>query len=432
MTESLIGFAVVLALIFLRVPIAFAMAAVGFAGYVLAEDLTPALSLTGQVVYSTARSYEFSVLPLFILMGNFVNRAGLSTELYAASNAFLGHRRGGLAMATIVACAGFGAVCGSSLATAATFSKVAMPSMRHYGYKDTLATGVIAAGGTLGILIPPSVVMVIYGFLADASIGKLFAAGILPGVVATFFYLMAVQYVIWRDPASGPRAVRTDWPGRWRALSKVWSVIFLFIVVMGGIYGGIFTPTEAAGIGAFGGFVFALLKGGMTWRELQGVLVDSAVTSSLLFAILIGALMFANFINVVGFPQALIQLVQSLEVQPLVVILLILIVYLILGCILESISIILLTVPVFYPLVQSLGFDIVWFGIVVVCVIEISFLTPPIGMNVFVLRAMLPEVRTGTIFRGVTPFYISDMFRLAVVVLVPSLSLVLPKLFYGS
>jgi tripartite ATP-independent transporter DctM subunit len=432
MTESLIGFAAVMALIFLRVPIAFAMAAVGFVGYVLAEDLTPALSLTGQIVYSTARSYEFSVLPLFILMGNFVNRAGLSSELYAASNAFLGHRRGGLAMATIVACAGFGAVCGSSLATAATFSKVAMPSMRRYGYKDTLATGVIAAGGTLGILIPPSVVMVIYGFLADASIGKLFAAGVLPGVVATFFYLMAVRYVIWRDPTSGPRAERTAWPERWRALAKVWSVIFLFVVVMGGIYGGIFTPTEAAGIGAFGGFAFAVLKGGMTWRELRDVLVDSAVTSSLLFAILIGALIFANFINVVGFPQALIQLVKSLDVQPLTVILLILIVYLILGCILESISIILLTVPVFYPLVQSLGFDIVWFGIVVVCVIEISFLTPPIGMNVFVLRAMLPDVRTGTIFQGVTPFYISDMFRLAVVVLVPWLSLVLPNLFYGG
>jgi tripartite ATP-independent transporter DctM subunit len=431
MTESLLGFAVVLALIFFRVPIAFAMAAVGFAGYALAEDLTPALSLVGQTVYSTARSYEFSVLPLFILMGNFVNRAGLSTELYAASNAFLGHRRGGLAMATIVACAGFGAVCGSSLATAATFSKIAMPSMRRYGYKDTLATGVIAAGGTLGILIPPSVVMVIYGFLSDASIGKLFAAGVLPGIVATFFYLLAVQYVIWRDPKAGPRADRTAWPARWQALAKVWSVIVLFVVVMGGIYGGIFTPTEAAGIGAFGGFLFALFKGGMTWGEMKSVLVDSAVTSSLLFAILIGALMFANFINVVGFPQALIQFVNGLEISPLAVILVILVVYLILGCILESISIILLTVPVFAPLVTSLGYDLIWFGIVVVCVIEISFLTPPIGMNVFVLRAMLPDVRTGTIFRGVTPFYISDMFRLMVVVLVPWLSLVLPKLFYG-
>jgi tripartite ATP-independent transporter DctM subunit len=431
MTESLIGFAVVMALIFLRVPIAFAMAAVGFGGYALVEDLTPALSLAGQVVYSTARSYEFSVLPLFILMGNFVNRAGLSTELYAASNAFLGHRRGGLAMATIVACAGFGAVCGSSLATAATFAKIALPSMRRYNYTDSFATGVIAAGGTLGILIPPSVVMVIYGFLSDASIGKLFAAGVLPGIVATLFYLIAVQYVIRRNPAAGPRAERTAWPGRWRALSKVWSVIVLFIVVMGGIYGGVFTPTEAAGVGAFGGFLFALLKGGMTWRELRAVLVDSAVTSSLLFAILIGALIFANFINVVGFPQALIAFVNSFDVAPLTVILMILVVYLILGCILESISIILLTVPVFAPVVTSLGFDLIWFGIVVVCVIEISFLTPPIGMNVFVLRAMLPDVRTGTIFRGVTPFYISDMFRLAVVVLVPWLSLALPKLFYG-
>jgi C4-dicarboxylate transporter, DctM subunit len=432
MTASLIGFAAVLALIFFRVPIAFAMAAVGFAGYALAEDLAPALALLGQTIYSTARSYDFSVLPLFILMGNFVNRAGLSSELYTASHAFLGHRRGGLAMATVVACGGFGAVCGSSLATAATFSKIAMPSMRRYGYKDTLATGVIAAGGTLGILIPPSIVMVIYGFLTDASIGKLFAAGVLPGIVAIFFYLLAVQYFIWRDPSAGPRADRTAWPERWRALAKVWSVIVLFIVVMGGIYGGIFTPTEAAGIGAFGGFLFAILKSGMTFRELRGILIDSAATSALLFAILIGALIFANFINVVGFPQALIQFVDSLHVSPLTVILVILIIYMILGCILESISMILLTVPVFFPLVQSLGFDIIWFGIVVVCVTEISFLTPPIGMNVFVLRAMLPDVTTATIFRGVTPFFIADMFRLAVIVLIPWISLVLPRLFYGG
>jgi tripartite ATP-independent transporter DctM subunit len=432
MTESLIGFAVVLALIFFRVPIAFAMAAVGFAGYALVEDMTPALALLGQTIYSTARNYDFSVLPLFILMGNLVNRAGLSSELYAASHAFLGHRRGGLAMATVVACGGFGAVCGSSLATAATFSKIAMPSMRRYGYKDTLATGVIAAGGTLGILIPPSVVMVIYGFLTDASIGKLFAAGVLPGIVAIFFYLLAVQYFIWRDPAAGPRADRAAWPDRWRALAKVWTVLVLFLVVMGGIYGGVFTPTEAAGIGAFGGFLFAVLKGGMTLRELKAVLIDSAATSALLFAILIGALIFANFINVVGFPQALIKFVNDLQVPPLAVILVILIIYMILGCILESISMILLTVPVFFPLVQSLGFDVVWFGILVVCVTEISFLTPPIGMNVFVLRAMLPEVTTSTIFRGVTPFFIADMFRLAVIVLIPWISLVLPRLFYGS
>ena len=431
MIDSIIGVAVVLVLVFLRVPIAFAMGAVGFIAYGILEGWMPALALTGQTVYSTARSYDFSVLPLFILMGNFVNRAGLSSELYTASNAFLGHKRGGLAMATIAACGGFGAVCGSSLATAATFSKIAYPSMRRYGYKDTLATGVIAAGGTLGILIPPSVVMVIYGFLTEASIGRLFAAGVLPGMVAIGFYMTAVQYVIWRDPAAGPRAERTPWPERWRALSRVWGVLALFILVMGGIYGGIFTPTEAAGIGAFGAFIFALLKN-MTFRELIGVLLDSAATSAILFTVLIGALIFANFVNVAGFPAALIELVNSLQVPPLVVILAILVIYIILGCILESISMILLTVPVFFPLVDAMGYDLVWFGIVVVCVTEISFLTPPIGMNVFVLRAMLPEVPTSTIFAGVTPFFISDMFRLAVIVLFPWLSLFLPRLLYGS
>ena len=431
MLDSIIGTVVILALVFLRVPIAFAMGIVGFVGLWILGDLTPALSLVGQITYSTARNYEFSVLPLFILMGNFVNHAGLSKDLYAASNAFLGHLRGGLAMATIVACGGFASVCGSSLATAATFSKVAMPSMRRYGYADSLATGVIAAGGTLGILIPPSVVMVIYGFLTEASIGRLFAAGVLPGMVAISFYIAAIQVIIGLRPKLGPPAERTPWRERWRALSKVWGVLALFVLVMGGIYGGFFTPTEAAGMGAFGAFLMALLKG-MRWRQLRDVLADSAMTSAILLTILIGALIFANFVNTAGFPKALIEFVRSLHVAPIMVIVAILVIYLILGCILESISMILLTVPVFFPLILDMGYDLVWFGIIVVCVTEISFLTPPIGMNVFVLRAMLPDVSTGTIFRGVTPFFIADIFRLAVLVAFPIISLILPRLFYGN
>jgi len=432
MLDSIIGTLVILALVFLRMPIAFAMGLVGFVGIWMLSDLRPALSLVGQITYSTARSYDFSVLPLFILMGNFVNHAGLSRDLYAASNAFVGHLRGGLAMATIFACGGFAAVCGSSLATAATFSKVAMPSMRRYGYADSLATGVIAAGGTLGILIPPSVVMVIYGFLTEASIGRLFAAGVLPGLVAISFYIFAVQAVIGVRPKLGPPAERTPWPERWRALSRVWGVIALFVLVMGGIYGGIFTPTEAAGMGAFGAFLLAVFRGGMRWRQLRDVLADSAMTSAILFTILIGALVFANFINSAGFPNELIQFVRSLDVSPILVIVAILAIYLILGCILESISMILLTVPVFFPLVLDMGYDLVWFGIVVVCVTEISFLTPPIGMNVFVLRAMLPDVSTSTIFRGVTPFFIADIFRLGVLIAFPIISLYLPRLFYGN
>ncbi len=431
MIASIIGFAFLLALVFLRVPIAFAMAAVGVAGFGFLVHWTAALSLIGQVTFGTALAYELSVLPLFILMGNFVNRAGLSEELYAASHAFLGHRRGGLAMATIVACGGFSAICGSSLATAATMSKVAMPSMRRYGYADSLATGAIAAGGTLGILIPPSIILVIYGLLTESSIGKLFAAGVLPGIVGVLFYLGAIRFIIARNPALGPPAERTAWPQRLRALRGVWGVIVLFVVVMGGIYVGAFTPTEAAGIGATLAFVFAYFRGALSWSVLREVLVESARTTSMLFIVLLGALLFANFINVAGLPAALTRFVGGFDVAPIAIIAIILLIYIILGCVFESLSMLLLTVPVFFPLVQDLGFDLIWFGIIVVVVTEISLITPPVGLNVFVLRGMLPDVPTGTIFRGVTPFWCADIFRLAVLVWVPGLSLYLPRLFYG-
>jgi tripartite ATP-independent transporter DctM subunit len=302
-------------------------------------------------------------------------------------------------------------------------SKVAMPSMRRYGYDDRLAAGSIAAGGTLGILIPPSVLLVIYGILTQQSIGKLFAAGILPGLLGVLFYLAAVRYVTWRRPEMGPAGARQDWPARLRALRNVWGVLLLFAVVMGGIYGGVFSPTEAAGIGAVGAFLFALLRRALTWRILAEVLLESAATTAMLFTVLIGALMFANFINFTDFPPALLAFAQGFEDTPWLVILAILAIYLVLGMVFESLSMILLTVPIFFPLVVSLGYDPIWFGIVVVVVTEISLITPPVGLNVFVLRGVLPDVRTGTIFRGVTPFWIADIFRLAAILLVPGLSL---------
>jgi tripartite ATP-independent transporter DctM subunit len=377
------------------------------------------------------------VVPLFVLMGNFITRAGLSEELYAASYAFLGHRRGGLAMATIVACAGFSAVCGSSLATAATMSKVAMPSMRKYGYADTLAAGSVAAGGTLGILIPPSVILVIYGIMTETDIGLLFAAGVLPGMLGVLCYLGAVVTTTILNPDAGPPGERTDWAGRWRALWGVWGVVVLFIVVMGGIYGGIFTPTEAAGIGATGAFLFALARRTLTMRVLMDVLIESARTTAMIFTVLIGALMFSNFINIAGMPDALTEWVTGYQLHPFAVIFLILLIYLILGCVLESLSMILLTVPVFYPLILSLDFGgilspqvvLIWFGIIVVVVTEISLITPPVGLNVFVLRSVLPEISTGKIFRGVTPFWCADIVRLALIVLLPWISLFLPDYF---
>ena len=427
MIEALVGLAALLFLAFLRIPIAFVMIIVGFLGMAYVQHPIAALYNVGQTAYDAAINYELSVVPLFVLMGNFVARSRMAEELYAASDAFLGHRKGGLAMATVVACGGFSAICGSSLATAATMSRVAMPSMRQYGYSDSLATGSIAAGGTLGILIPPSVIFVIYGILTQSSIGKLFAAGVIPGIIGVLFYLGAVRYTTWRNPSTRPSGERQTWRQRMRALSSVWSVILLFSIVMGGIYGGVFSPTEAAGIGAVGAFLLAWLRGALTFRVMYEVLEESVLTTAMLFTILIGALLFANFVNLTDFPQALLAIAARFSDTPWLVILAILVIYVALGCVFESLSMILLTVPIFFPLVMQLGYDPIWFGVFVVVVTEISLITPPVGLNVFVLRGVLPDVRTSTIFKGVTPFWVADIFRLAVIVLVPWVSLWLPS-----
>ena len=417
MLASLIGFAAVLFLVFLRLPIAIAMGVVGFVGYMEIRGFKASISLVGRLVIDTAQDYGLSVVPLFILMGLFVNKGGLSRELYQASYAFLGHMRGGLAMATIVACAGFSAICGSSLATAATMSKVAMPEMRKYKYSDGLATASIAAGGTLGILIPPSVILVIYGLLTETSIGKLFIAGIVPGLLGVLFYLFAVRFSVSRDPLS------------------CWAVLLLFFLVIGGLYGFFnfqplnltFSPTEAAGMGAMGAFLIALSRGALSFSGTVQVLVDAVKTASTLFTVLIGAWIFSNFVNLAGLPEGLNEMVRSNGVSPMTVMFSILLVYLLLGCVFESLSMLLLTVPIFFPLVISLGFDPVWFGIVVVVVTEISLITPPVGLNVFVLKGVIKDVPTSTIFRGVTPFWAVDILRLVLIVSIPSITLFLPN-----
>lgn len=428
MAKAILAVAALFGLIFLRLPIAFALILVGFVGFALIIGWSPSLAMVAQIAYDTGLSYELSILPLFILMGNFVSRAGFSDELYSASNAFLGHRRGGLAMATIVACGGFSAVCGSSLATAATMTKVAMPPMRQYGYAPSLAAGSIAAGGTLGILIPPSVILVIYGLLTETSIGALFIAGILPGLLGVLGYMAAVQAVVRVKPALGPAAVHTNWAERFRRLRGVWGIVILFVLVMGGIYGGIFTTTEAAGVGAGGAFLLALMRRRITLPLLYAVLVESARSTAMLFFVLIGALIFSNLVNIAGLPAALTSWVQSLAVDPFVVIALIVLIYFVLGCVFESVSMILLTVPMFFPVVTSLGFDPIWFGILVVMVTEIGLITPPVGLNVFVMRSLLPDVDVGTIFKGVLPFILSDFVRIALIVLFPGIALFLPSL----
>ena len=432
MTEAIIGFVALFALIFARMPIGLALGIVGFCGYAMTVNVGPALALVGQTVRDVGLSYTLSVVPMFVLMGNLVARAGLAQDLYTAANAFIGHRKGGLAMATIIACGGFASVSGSSVATAATMSKVSFPAMRRYGYSDRLAAGAIAAGGTLGILIPPSVIMVIYGVLTETHIGKLFAAGLLPGVIGILGYMAAVRYTVWRDPASGPAGERVAWGERWLVLRGVLGVLMLFVLVMGGIYSGLFTPTEAAGVGAFGAAVFALFRRRLTWPIVYEILSETARTTAMMFFVLMGALVFAEFVSFSGMPEGLVEIVNGAGFPPLAVLVMMMLVYLVLGAILDSLAMILLTVPVFFPIVMAFGYDPVWFGILVVVVVEIGLITPPIGLNVFVLNAMLPDVPASRIFRGVVPFIGADILRLAVLLLFPPISLLLPTLFFGN
>jgi len=383
--------------------------------------------MIAQITYETGLSYTLSVIPLFILMGNFVVRAGISEELYYAAYCFLGHRRGGLAISTVVSCAAFGAICGSSIATAATFTKVAYPSMSKYGYKDSLSAGSIAAGGTLGILIPPSVIMVIYGIMTETSIGKLFIAGIIPGLIATVLLCFAVTWITWRDGEAGPRAEPQPWPERLRALRHVWAVIALFALVIGGMYVGWFTATEGAGIGSGGAFLFALARRALTWRILLDVLIESARTTSMLFLILIGALLFANFVNYTSMPADLKAFVSRFAVWPVMVIAAICVIYVVLGTAMEELSMILLTVPLFFPLITGLGYDPVWFGILVVIVVQIGLISPPVGMNIFVVKNLLGHISLGTVFRGITPFTVALIGLLALVVLFPNIVTRLPS-----
>jgi tripartite ATP-independent transporter DctM subunit len=426
MIETLLGFAGMFALMILRVPIALSMGFVGFVGLALIRSWPAALAATTTEILDVAK-YTLSVVPLFVLMGNFVTRAGMSRELYHAAYTFIGHRRGGLAMSTVAACAGFGAICGSSIATTATMARVAMPEMRRFGYRDSFAAGAIAAGGTLGILIPPSVIMVLYAIMTEQSIGALFAAGVLPGLLATGFYIAAAAIVTRRHPELGPPGERSTWAERLLALRNIWGVLVLFGIVMGGMYGGWFTPTEAAGIGAMGGFLFAVARGQMSWSVLIDILVQSARTTAMLFTILIGASIFASFANFTTMPQDLKDFVEQFQIHPIAVIVAICFVYVILGTAMEELSMILLTVPIFFPLVTHLGFDPVWFGILIVCVVEIGMISPPVGMNVFVLRSVLPDVPTAQIWRGVMPFLYADILRLSVLIAFPMITLWLPR-----
>jgi C4-dicarboxylate transporter, DctM subunit len=422
------GFAVVFLLALLRVPLAFSMAGVGIVGMGLLRGWDPGLASTAQVVYETGFAYTLSVIPLFILMGNFVARAGLAKELFDVAYAFIGHRRGGLAHATVVACAGFGAICGSSIATAATMGKVAYPSMARLGYSKELSMGVIAAGGTLGIMIPPSTIMVIYGIITETNIGKLFAAGVVPGLLSAALMMMGIAWITRRAPEHAPAGERSSWPQRWRALRGIWGVIVLVLLVLGGIYGGVFTATEGAGIGAAGAFLFALARGRLSLAVLSEVLVESARTTAMLFTLLIAATLFANFVNFTTMPGDLKDLITGSGLSPLMIVVAMMGIYVVLGTIMEELTMVLLTIPLFFPIVTALGYDPVWFGVLIVMVVQIGLISPPVGMNMFVLNALLPGVGLGAIYRGCWPFVFVLVLMLALLIAFPQLSLWLPSM----
>jgi tripartite ATP-independent transporter DctM subunit len=428
MIEALVGFLAVFAMAFLRIPLAVAMAIAGVVGMGLLRGWQPAFASTSQVIFETGFHYVLSVIPLFVLMGNLVARAGMARELYTAANSFIGHRKGGLAMASIIASGGFGSICGSSIATAATMARVAYPEMKAHGYKDTLATGAIASGGTLGILIPPSTILVIYGIITETDIGKLFIAGILPGLVAIICLCLGVVYVTWRDPSAGPRAEKFTWAQRLTAIRGIWGVVVLFALVIGGIYGGVFTATEGAGVGAAGAFFFALLRGTLTPRVLMEILVESTRTTAMLFTILIAAMIFTNFINFTTMPGDLRDFVLQFSPHPVMVVVVMMGIYLALGMVMEELAIVLLTIPVFFPVITGLGFDPVWFGILIVTIVEIGLISPPVGLNLFVINSLLPTVKLGTIYRGVWPFVMADVVRLGILIAFPAIALWLPSL----
>ena len=428
MAETLIGIAAVLALAILRVPLGFSMAAVGFGGFALVRGPTAAIETVGQLILDFSMSYTFAILPMFVLMGAFVHRSGLSEDLYDASNAWLGHLRGGLAMATVAASAGFGAVCGSSVATAATMGRVAFPPMTRYGYDRGLAAGTIVAGGTLGILIPPSMSLVVYGFLTQQDIGRLFIAGLAPGLLTVGLYFWVIAFVTRLRPELGPPGPATSWRDRLGATNRVLGVLVLFVLVLGGIYVGAFTPNEAGGIGAVGACVFALLRRRLDWRTFTASLVEAAETTSMVFSVAFGAIILSNFVNVAGLPESLSAEIVALELPGLGIIFVICLVYILLGCVFDGLALLFLTVPVFAPIVEALGYDLIWFGILVIIVSEIALITPPIGMNVFVLKSQNPDLPLKTIFRGIVPFLVADGVRLALVVLFPGFVLLLPAL----
>jgi C4-dicarboxylate transporter, DctM subunit len=421
------GFVALLVLMLLRVPVGMAMGLVGVTGFGWLVGGTPALKLVGQTSMRTVTDYTFGIIPMFLLMGAFVSNSGMSRELFGAANAFLGHLRGGLGIATIAACGGFAAISGSSVATAATFSTVAYPEMRRYGYPQSFATGTIAAGGTLGAMLPPSTVLAVYGLITEQDIGKLFIAGIIPGVIAGAMYMATIALFGLVRPKFLPRGRRSSWAERLESLRSVWATLILFAFVVGGLYGGLFTPTEAGAMGAGGAFLIGVARRRLSRADIRRSLLQATRTAAAVFTVLIGALLFGYFLTVTQTPQKVTQLLTSLGLGRYGVLMLIMTMYLVLGCLMDALAMIILTIPIIFPVIRQLGFDPIWFGVIIVMTVELGLIHPPVGMNMFVIKSVIEEVKISTIFYGVIPFIITDLVRLALLVSFPILATYLPS-----
>jgi tripartite ATP-independent transporter DctM subunit len=430
-----IGFFVLLALIASRVPIAVSMLVVGLTGYVSIAGTTALMSFLKTEMYWRFSTFDLSVIPLFLMMGHFAARAGITRALFRAAAAWIGHFRGGLAMAAVGGCAAFGTISGSSLATAAMMGQVALPELRRYNYAGGFATGALAAGGTLGILIPPSIVLIIFAIMVEANIVSLFQAGFLPGILAAGGYLITIAIVARINPKAGPAAPRASQKERWSALREIWTVGVIFLVVMGGIYSGIFTPTEGAGVGAAATFLVAVVYGGMRLHGFLDALLETAATSAMIYLILLGASVFNAFLGFSRLPMVTAEFFQYSGLSPYVVLLGMIALYLVLGCVMDSLAMILITIPIFWPIVAALDFGFtdpdelkLWFGIITLSVVEVGLITPPVGLNVFVINSLAKDVPMIETFRGVIPFLMSDAVRVTLIVAFPVISLLLPRL----
>lgn len=427
-TIGLIGTGIMFLVMILGMPVGLAMGFIGFLGYCYIVGLDAGLANLGQVPFDTVYTYSLSVVPLFVLMGSFAFHSGLSRELYDLGHKWVGHWPGGLSMATIVACAGFAAISGSSTAAAATMGTVALPEMKRYKYDPGLATGTVAAGGTLGILIPPSIILVIYGIIAEQNIAKLLIAGFLPGFLLAALFMLAIYIVVKRNPGLAVPGARSSFKERMVGLKSTIWVLALFVLVMGGLYLGVFTPTEAGGVGAFGAFVIALARRQLTWRTFMDSLVTTGRTVGMIFIIVIGAMLFGYFLAVSRVPTELADFVMGLGLSPYLVLLCVFVVYLFLGCIMDGLAMILLTVPIFFPLIIGAGFDPIWFGIIMVLVVEMAMITPPVGINVYVISGLAKDVPMWTIFRGIVPFLVAMIICFILVTAFPQIALFLPSL----